>query len=93
MQRADVVPTRPVCFACVQIRCEEVPRNPGRLHVSRPELLAFAALQHGPNEGRAMMTRMGFRLLALVAIAASAIQLAGDASMRAAAEALLAGGA
>ena len=73
---------------CPQVRCEEVPRNPGRLHVPRAELLAYAAQLSGPSEGRAMMRRMAVRLLALLAVATSAVQLAGDDSIRAAAAAL-----
>lgn len=67
-----------IVYRSVQIRCEDVEFNPGRMRVPRAELLRFAAQSQHRGEEHAMMRRMLVRALVLTAAATGLVQLMAD---------------
>jgi hypothetical protein len=69
--------TRPANPA-LQVHCAEVPGNPGRLHISREEILRFAACSDFHGEHHALLSRIVFRGTLLLLAAGGMMSLLAD---------------
>lgn len=62
----------------MQVACEEVPGNPGRLHIPQSEILRFAARSDFHGERHALISRVVFRMTLLVVAAGGLFGTLGD---------------
>ena len=62
----------------LQVVCEEVPGNPGRLQISQSEIVKFAVRSDFHGERHALISRMVFRVTLLMVAAGGLFGSLGD---------------